>query len=63
MHAATSASSLCFSFLSILTRSKTSETMSNAYMMWVEGKEVVGHAEQSVSETPHYRLFFLLMLS
>jgi hypothetical protein len=32
-------------------------------MMWVEGKEVVGHAEQSVSETPHYRLFFLLMLS
>jgi hypothetical protein len=33
------------------------------YMMWVEGKEVTGHAEQSVSETPHHRPCSLLMLS
>lgn len=27
--------------------------MENAYRMWVEGKEVEGRAEQSVSGTPH----------
>jgi hypothetical protein len=53
VHAGTSASTHSVFFPSILTREKMSETLSNMYMMWVNGKEVIGHAEQSVSNTPH----------
>lgn len=46
-------SSLCFCVTRLILTTYNIVIMENAYKMWVEGKEVKGGAEQSVSGAPH----------